>query len=232
MKLAVMQPYFLPYIGYFQLIDSVDLFVVYDDVNYIKKGWINRNNIQVNGQPHLFSIPLQSASQNKCINEIEVENGLGWKTSLLKTINLAYKKAPFFDAVFPLLEEIINANEHNLAKYCSNSLQKACNYLQIETKFTVSSEIDKDNTLKGQDKILEICKKYQPEAYINAIGGMELYDKPAFEKANINLQFLKTNAVTYRQFNAEFLPWLSIIDVMMFNSIAEIRALLNQKEFI
>jgi len=227
-----MQPYFFPYIGYFQLIDSVDLFVVYDDVNYIKKGWINRNNIQVNQQPHLFSIPLQSVSQNKLINEIAIDGNPVWKTTLLKTIAQSYKKAPFFDTVFPLVEDIIGNDEPNLALYCSNSLQKVCDYLQIKTRFATSSEIEKDNTLKGQDKILELCRKLGATTYINAIGGIELYDKAVFFEAGIGLHFLKTSPVSYRQLNDEFLPWLSIIDVLMFNSVAQTKALLQQKELL
>jgi hypothetical protein len=232
MKLAIMQPYFLPYIGYFQLIDSVDLFVIYDDVNYIKKGWINRNNILLGNKPHLFSLPLQSASQNKYINETQLDANPAWKPNLLKTIQQAYRKAPFFDTVFPLLEAIVGYEEQNLARFCAHSLQKTSNYLQLATRFVNSSEIQKDEFLKGQDKILEIGKKLHATTYINAIGGMELYDSEAFSNAGIALHFLKTNPITYRQFKAEFIPWLSIIDVLMFNDIAQTKALLQQKELI
>ncbi len=232
MRLAIMQPYFLPYIGYFQLIDSVDLFVVYDDVNYIKKGWINRNNIQVGHKSHLFSLPLQSVSQNKYINETQLDTNPIWKSNLLKTIQQSYRKAPFFDTVFPLLESIVGYEEQNLARYCAHSLQEISNYLQLETRFVTSSEIEKDHSVKGQDKILEICKKLHATDYINAIGGMALYDRSAFSDAGIALHFLKTNPITYRQFKDEFIPWLSIIDVMMFNDIAQTNALLQQRELI
>ncbi len=232
MKLAIMQPYFLPYIGYFQLIDSVDLFVVYDDVNYIKKGWINRNNIQVGHEPHLFSLPLQSVSQNKYINETQLDANPVWKSNLLKTIQQSYRKAPFFDAVFPLLESIVVYEEQNLARYCAHSLQEISSYLQLGTRFVTSSEIAKNHSLKGQEKILELCKKLHATEYINAIGGMALYDRNAFSDAGITLHFLKTNPINYRQFKAEFIPWLSIIDVMMFNDITQTKALLQQRELI
>lgn len=232
MRLAIMQPYFMPYIGYFQLIDAVDCFVIYDDVNYIKKGWINRNNIQLNQQTHLFSLPLQSMSQNKHINETRLDANPAWKLNWLKTIRQSYRKAPFFDAVYPLLEEIMGYEDQNLARFCSHSLQKTSSYLQLKTRFVASSEIEKDNTLKGQDKILELCEKLHATDYINAIGGMELYDRKAFSDAGIALHFLKTNPVAYRQFKDEFIPWLSIIDVMMFNDIGQTNALLQQRELI
>lgn len=223
-----MQPYFLSYIGYFQLIHAVDVFVVYDDVNYIKKGWINRNNLLVNGKGFLFSIPLKDVSQNKFINQIEIDENSGWRTDLLKTITLSYKKAPFFAEVFPILEDIIGYKENNLAKLITYSLSKICNFLSIETEIMTSSDIDKNNDLKGQDKIIEICKKIKADNYVNAIGGIELYDRDAFIKDDISLHFIKSNTINYSQFKNEFIPWLSIIDVMMFNSQERIKDLIKQ----
>lgn len=228
MKIAIMQPYFLPYIGYFQLINAVDVFVVYDDVNYIKKGWINRNNLLVNGKGFLFSIPLKNVSQNKFINQIDIDENSGWRTDLLKTIALSYKKAPFFAEVFPILKDIIGHKENNLAKLITYSLSKICNFLSIETEIIVSSDIDKNNDLKGQDKIIEICKKTKADNYVNAIGGIELYDRDTFIKHDISLHFIKSNTINYSQFKNEFIPWLSIIDVMMFNSQERIKDLIKQ----
>jgi len=227
-----MQPYIFPYIGYFQLIDSVDTFVVYDDVNYIKKGWINRNNILINGKSHLFSISLKEVSQNKLINEINIDGDLKWKNDLLKTMALSYKKAPFFSEVFPVIEAIILYEEVNLAKFLTHSLRKICHYLAIDTNIVVSSEIEKDNNLKAQDKIIEICQKLGTTQYINAIGGMELYEEQTFTNHNIALQFIKSNPIKYTQFKNEFIPWLSIVDVMMFNSAAEIKTMLANYELI
>ncbi|HMI06343.1 MAG TPA: WbqC family protein [Flavobacterium sp.] len=230
MKAAIMQPYLMPYIGYFQLINSVDVFVVYDDVNFIKKGWVNRNNILVNGKAHLFSAALKDASQNKRINEIELDTV--WKKDFLKTISLSYKKAPFFETVFPVLENIINHEEKNLARFITNSLREICHYLSIETKILVSSEIEKDNNLKGSDKIIEICKRIGARQYTNAIGGMELYDAKTFENDGIWLHFIKSKPIVYAQFKNEFIPWLSIIDVMLFNSPSEIKKMLDQYELL
>ena len=177
MKIAIMQPYFLPYIGYFQLINAVDVFVIYDDVNYIKKGWINRNTILVNGKGFLFNIPLQEISQNKIINQISIEENSNWKKNLLKTIALSYKKAPFFAEVFPIVENIILQEEKNLAKFLTYSLREICNFLSISTSIVNSSEIEKNNDLKAQNKIIEICKIKEADSYINAIEGTALYDK-------------------------------------------------------
>lgn len=227
-----MQPYFFPYIGYFQLIKTVDTFVIYDDVNYIKKGWINRNSMLVNGNSYLFRMALQSVSQNKYINQIEIDGNSSWKQDLLKTIAMSYKKAPFFEQVFPILESIIMFEEKNLSKFLANLLEQVCGYLKIETKIIKSSDINKSEEVKGQDKIIEICKEIKADHYINPIGGLELYNKENFLKEKLLLNFIKTNPIEYKQFNNEFLPWLSIIDVMMFNSIEEISLFLDNYELV
>jgi hypothetical protein len=232
MKVAIMQPYFLPYIGYFQLINAVDVFVIFDDVNYIKKGWINRNTILVNGNGFLFNIPLQEVSQNKLINQISIEEDSNWKKSLLKTLTLTYKKAPFFAEVFQIIENIIEYDEKNLAKFIAYSLRKICSLLAIETTIMVSSEIEKNNDLKGQDKIIEICKKLEATNYINAIGGQELYNSDTFSNCQISLNFIKSEPIQYTQFDNDFIPWLSIIDVIMFNSVEETKLLLNKYELV
>lgn len=232
MRVAIMQPYFMPYIGYFQLINAVDVFVIYDDVNYIKKGWINRNTILVNNKSFLFSVSLKDASQNKLINEISVSDVNKWKKDLLKTLNLSYKKAPFYEDVFPMLERIISFEESNLAAYIMYSIQELCDYLKIDTQLVRSSEIGKNNDLKGESKIIDICVQLNASEYINAIGGMELYTKAHFMEKKINLHFLKSENIAYKQFKDEFRPWLSIIDVIMFNSIEESRKFLNKFELI
>ncbi|MDX4028242.1 WbqC family protein [Aliarcobacter skirrowii] len=229
MTLAIMQPYLFPYIGYWQLINSIDTFVIFDDVNFIKKGYINRNSILINGKVQQLTLELIGASQNKLINDIEVGNN---SKKLLKTIEMSYKKAPYFETIFQILEDILNQEEKNLAKYIGYSLEIISNYLNINTKFIYSSDIKKDNNLKAQDKILDICKKLEATNYINAIGGQELYDKEKFNDYNINLNFLKTNIIQYKQFNSEFVAFLSIIDILMFNSKDEIKKMLNNYELV
>lgn len=229
MKLGIMQPYFLPYIGYFQLIKAVDKYVIYDDVNYIKKGWINRNNILCNGQAHLFSISLRGASQNKLINEIEISDDF---SKFRKMIELSYRKAPYFEEVFKLLNSIIDYPNKNLSLFLANSIKEICKYLSIDTEIIFSSEIEKNNDLKGQEKILEICKILQAKTYTNAIGGQSLYDKDIFLKENIELYFLQSNLTVYKQNLDEFIPYLSILDVMMWNSKDEINSMLESYELI
>lgn len=225
MTLAIMQPYLFPYIGYWQLISTVDTFVIFDDVNFIKKGYINRNSILVGGKTQQFTLELIGASQNKLINEIEVGNN---SKKLLKTIEMSYRKAPYFETVFPIIEDILNQEEKNLAKFIGYSLQKLSNFLEIDTKFIYSSDIKKDNTLKAQDKILDICKKLEATNYINAIGGKELYDKEKFQSENIKLNFLDTELIEYKQFKNEFIPYLSILDIMMFNDKNEIKDMMKK----
>jgi len=229
MKLAIMQPYFLPYIGYFQLIKAVNLFIIYDDVQFIKRGWINRNYILSNENKLMFNLILNGASQNKLINEISVQTD---QNKLLKTIYHSYKKAPYFEFIYPLIKNILDFEDKNLAKFIGNSIIHICNYLKIDTEIIYSSSMEKNNELKGQEKIIHICKLLNADTYINAIGGQDLYDKESFKKACIDLKFIKNNSTPYTQFKNEFIPWLSIIDVMMFNSVDEINKMLDNYELI
>jgi hypothetical protein len=232
MKLAIMQPYLFPYIGYLQLIAEADRFVLLDDVNYINKGWINRNRILVNGKDHLFTIPLQEASQNKWINQISVQDDPKWKDKFLKLIQMAYAKAPMYKNVLPLVERIIQHPELNLSDYIRNSLEVLCAYLQIKTTLVPSSSIYENRELKGADRILDICLKEKAADYFNPSGGMELYDKETFRKAGVNLHFFRSGKVEYKQFKNEFVPYLSILDVLMFNEVEEVRSFLPAFEIL
>lgn len=227
MKIGIMQPYFFPYIGYFQLINAVDKFVIYDDVNFIKGGWINRNKILYNNGPLMINIPMLGASSFKKINEIQVGNN---KKKILKTISQAYKKAFFYNEVFSLVSDIIDYDNNNLAFFICNSISKINEYLHIDTQIMLSSELQKDNQVKGQERIISMCKELNASEYYNAIGGKKLYDKSLFAKNNIILSFINTKSIEYCQFNNEFIPSLSIIDVMMFNSPEKISGLLKEYE--
>lgn len=224
----------MPYIGYFQLIYAVDTFVILDDVNFIMKGWITRNNILLNGGKHLFTIPLEKPSQNKLIKETKLNFSAKEKNTLLKTMQSAYKKAPFFPQVYPLLEEIILFEENDLTKFLHHSLTTVLAYLAIEKKILKSSEIKKDTSLKAQNKIIEICKKTQTQTYINPIGGMELYKQADFLQAGINLRFIQTqfDNIVYKQLKNDFINGLSFIDVLMFNSIPAIHTFLTEYKLI
>jgi hypothetical protein len=229
MRLAVMQPYLFPYIGYFQLMKAVDIFVAYDDVNFIKGGWINRNYILNRGEKHLFSLHLEGASSFKLINQISVGNN---RAKLLKTIEQCYRKAPFFQECFDVIRDIINFNDRNLANYVIHGLQSMSDYLGIKAKILASSAIEKDPNLEGKDKVLNICTQLKANVYINAVGGQALYSKDDFRKNSIDLFFIRSRDITYRQFNNEFVPGLSIIDVIMFNSMQITAEFLNQYDLV
>ncbi|MBR1730244.1 MAG: WbqC family protein [Selenomonadaceae bacterium] len=232
MKLGIMQPYFFPYIGYWQLMNAVDKYVVYDDVNFIKGGWINRNRILINGKPAFFNLPLSGSSPNKLINEIYVDQNVLKKRKMLNTIELAYKKAPQFNIVMPIIEEIINFNAEKISSFILNSFKIINKYLGIETELILSSEIDKNNSLRGQDKVISICKIFNATEYYNPIGGTDLYSYEDFHSKGIELKFLKTNEIKYQQFKNEFQPNLSIIDVMMFCSVEQIQGFLMDYQLI
>ena len=233
-KTAVMQPYFMPYIGYFQLICAVDTFVVLDDVNFIMKGWINRNNILLNGEKHLFTIPLEKSSQNKLILDTKLNFSDKDKGILLKTLQTAYKRAPLFPCVYPLLEEIIMQEETDLTAFIMHSLKAVLAYLSIKKTILRSSEIEKDMSLQGQNKIIELCRKTNTQTYINPIGGIELYKQSNFKNANMELNFVNTqfDNIVYKQFKNDFVNGLSFIDVLMFNPIPDIHYFLKQYKLI
>lgn len=219
MKTAIMQPYILPYIGYWQLINAVETFVLLDDVNFIMRGWINRNNILLNNKAHLFSLPLEKPSQNKLISETKLNFDDKTRENFLKTISSAYKKAPFYHQVSPMIEEIINNPEKDLTKYLLNSFEKISEYLGIKTQFLMSSQIEKDNSLKAEERIIEICKKTGTKTYINLPGGKGLYHSDAFNEVGIELSFIQPNLenIVYSQFKNDFVANLSILDIIMFN---------------
>jgi len=232
-KVAIMQPYFFPYIGYFQLINSVDEFVIYDNIQYTRKGWINRNRILVNGKDQLFTLPIKKDSDY--LNVVERTISDTWvkeRNKLFKIIQTSYIKAPYFEAVNKLIEDCLLDNELNLFKFLLNNLNKINTYLNIQTPIVVSSSIKIDHSLKSQDKVLSICKKQKANTYINAIGGVKLYCKETFLNQNINLNFIKSGNIEYKQFTSNFTPWLSIIDVMMFNSVDDIKKYLNNYTLI
>ncbi|MDC0362089.1 WbqC family protein [Halioglobus sp.] len=224
-----MQPYLFPYLGYFQLINAVDAFVAYDDVNYIKGGWINRNFICAKDHKQLITLPTQGASPNKLINQVLVGNG---SRKLLKTIRQAYSKAPQFTAVFPLIEDILNQEERNLARFVDYQLRQICEYLGIEATWYISSELKYDKALSGQERVLAICDEMGATHYINAEGGQTLYDKGVFSSRDKQLSFLQTKTTPYSQFSNTFTSHLSIIDVMMFNDKAQCMKLLQGYELV
>ncbi len=226
MRLAIMQPYFMPYIGYFQLIAAVDLFIVYDNIKYTKKGWINRNRMLVNGRDEMFSLPLKSDSDSLNIDQRVVAANFD-REKLLNKIVGAYRRAPFFAEVFPLVEEVVRNDQANLFGFLHQSIIKTCAHLGITTEIRVSSEIAIDHGLTNQEKVLALCQAVGAKTYVNANGGRELYSVETFQAKNVDLKFIQSKPFEYAQFGEAFVPWLSIIDVMMFNSHSAIHACLK-----
>ncbi|MBU2537295.1 MAG: WbqC family protein [Proteobacteria bacterium] len=230
--LAIMQPYFLPYIGYFQLMAAVDKFVVFDDVSFIPRGWINRNRLLLNGTAHTFTIPLRGASPNKLICEIELDDEQGWRKKLLRTIQQAYGKAPHYAQVSTLLESLINYPSNQLDDFLLNSLREVTRYLSLEVEIVSTSRCYKNAHLKGQERILDICRQEEADIYINPIGGTELYDYVSFSKRNLSLYFLRSRPISYSQGKDGHVAWLSIMDVLMFNEPTAAQRLLTQIDLV
>lgn len=233
MKVAIMQPYFLPYIGYFQLINAVDKFVIYDNIQFSKKGWINRNRILVNGKDVLVSLPLKKDSDYLNIGGRFIADSFEEdKFKILSRVKNAYQKAPEFAVVFSLFEKIVKYEEKNLFYFILNSLTILCAYMEIKTEFVISSKVPINHALKAQEKVIALCDKLKASTYVNAIGGMELYSREDFEKGNIKLSFIKSHPIEYPQFKDVFVPWLSIIDILMFNDKQTVKTYLNSYELL
>lgn len=228
MKIAVMQPYFFPYIGYFQLMNEADVFVILDDVTFINKGWINRNHILLNGKRALFTIPLVNASQNRLIRDIEISYEQDWTTKLLKKLTAAYSKAPNYEIIYDDLARLLSAKKKYIADLIYAGFDMVKKNFDRQPEFMMASEAFGDVKLKGEERIIEICKRLHAKQYINPIGGEKLYSKEKFLNEGIQLSFLKTDDAVYRQYGNEFIGSLSMIDVLMFNTVPEVKVLLKK----
>lgn len=225
-----MQPYLFPYIGYFQLVHAVSRFVFYDDVTFIKQGWINRNRLLINGNPGFFIVPLQQASSFTSIRDtliVDDSQGRPWLERLLKTFENAYRRAPEFGRVFPLLEGVFNKPARSIAELAATSIKTVASYLDIRTQWIDSSAGMADH-LRGEERVIAICKTQGATEYLNPSGGRELYAAERFEREGLRLHFLQPRPIEYKQFKNEFVPWLSIVDVLMFNARDAVRAYLDQ----
>lgn len=233
MKIAIMQPYFLPYIGYFQLMNAVDRFVIYDNIKYTKKGWINRNRILVNGIDEYITLPLKKGSDFLHVDKRELPDGFEEeRKKIIRKVAEAYKRAPQYEVVLPLFQKILVYPETNLFRYIHNSIREVSIYLEIDTPILISSSIPADHQLKAQERVIDICHALDATVYINPPGGVDLYSEEDFQLQNIELRFLQTGGISYTQFGNEFISNLSILDVMMFNDRSEIRNFLNSYTLI
>ncbi|MGO4998493.1 WbqC family protein [Oceanisphaera sp. W20_SRM_FM3] len=212
MKLAVMQPYLFPYIGYFQLIYATDLFMIYDDVAYIKQGYVNRNSIlSANGATRL-TIPVPGASSNKLISALEFSVDV---EKVIKTISQSYSKAPYFDDVFPMIRGALELKDRTIATVCQKSYEEIFSYLGLEKQFKKTSELEYDRSASARDRLIALCHQFDADCYINAPGGRKLYAKQDFVEKGIDLKFIDSLQVVYSQGVDKFVPNLSIIDMLM-----------------
>ena len=218
-----MQPYFLPYLGYFQLIGAVDKFIIYDDVNFINKGWVNRNKILINGEPTLITVPLIKASQNKKINEIQVLNEDKWKNKLIRTIEMSYKKAPYYNEIRRMFVTILESDTKMISHLNIAFIIEVCSYLELNTEIKKSSSTYNNSELNSEERILDICKKENTKTYLNPIGGIEIYNRDLFEESDIKIHFLKHISKPYNQITEKFVPFLSILDILMYCHPEEIK---------
>jgi hypothetical protein len=216
-KLAIMQPYFLPYLGYFQLMAKVDAFVLYDDVNFINRGWINRNRININGEAHMLTIPLARASQNRLICDIDLSADTVWRGRILKSIQQAYARSSQFARVFPLVERIVAHPAQNLADYLLHSLTALRDHLGLKTEIVPTSRRYENANLKAQARIMDICLRERADLYINSTGGLDLYDRTQFDEQGLKLSFLVPSLPPHATAHTPFVPGLSIVDVLMHN---------------
>ena len=230
MRLAIMQPYVFPYLGYFQLVHAVDRFIFYDDVNFIKRGWIHRNNVLINEAGHRFSIPLNKASQHAMINEVTLHptEYPAWRDKFLKTLQQHYRKAPNLEPVYHLVRDVLHQATNSIATLAINSVTSVCNYLSLAGDFAIASHLAYDRSLRGTERIMALCEQQGATDYINPAGGRALYESEAFDQRGLTLHFIDPKPINYEQFSSPFVPHLSVIDVLMFNPRERVQAMLTQ----
>ncbi|WP_373938099.1 WbqC family protein [Vibrio kanaloae] len=226
MKCAIMQPYLFPYLGYYQLVYAVDKFVFYDDVNYIKGGFINRNNILANGTAQRFTIPINQASSFKKINELSFTDNV---RKQLMSIEQAYSKSPYFNDVYPIIKNVLSSDNRDVTSVCRQSIESVFQYLDINKNTILSSDLDYSRDQSPADKLVSIAGLLNCNNYVNSPGGKELYNKGYFKERGIDLSFIEMNDIKYSQGgNVEFTPYLSMIDILMWNKKNDVIGFLEE----
>lgn len=230
-----MQPYFFPYLGYFQLINSADQFILFDTPQFIRHGWIERNFVlKPNAEKLYIKVPLKKHQRNTAINDVLINNELNWKEKILAQLISYKKKAPHYYKVINLIKSALEINTNSIVKLNHSVIIEVCNYLEIKTPVKIWSEMGlKINKVIASDEwALEICKAINANEYINPIGGKEFFDTTKYEKENIKISFLQCEAQEYKQFGEVFVPYLSIIDLLMFCGKKEVKSMLNKFNLI
>ncbi len=232
-RLSIMQPYVFPYIGYFHLIEASDMIVFYDDVHFKKPGWINRNRILLNGRDFMFTIPVRKASQNKLINEIVPIIDQKFKKKFYHQIESAYKKAPYYKDVSEIIYRVLEKEYSYIDDLVIHSIEEVYNYLGKSLHYTKSSVCSPGSRgINKSDRLIKINKDLHYSKYVNPIGAIDLYSKDYFQQQSIQLFFVKSNPIKYSQFSNEFIPSLSVIDILMFNDKDEVKKMFKAFELV
>ena len=231
MKLSIMQPYFFLYICYFRLLQTVDKFVFYDDVNFIKGGWINRNRLLLGGKVWYFTVPLSEASSFVKINSIKIKSDIPWEARILAQISASYSKAPYYTSVRDLVEKVVFSHDGYISTLAKKSVLAVADYLSISKVVEISSELYGNQNLRGTARVLDICRQEAASVYVNLPGGRNLYSQADFSREGMDLLFLDGPMREYSQAGTEFHSGLSIIDVLMFNSPEEVVGMLEPRGY-
>lgn len=226
-RLAIMQPYLFPYVGYFQLVAAVDRFVFYDDVAFMKQGWINRNRLFLSGRVSWFTLPVWGGSIHRKINELSVQAGDAWRRKLLASVKQSYGRAPYFEQAYGLLAGVLQSEECSLSALARKSVVDVARYMGLETEFVVSSGRYGNEEMHGAERVLDICRREHASEYHNLPGGKALYSAEQFSAAGIELSFVEPNLTEYIQMAPPFKPCLSMLDVLMFNDRSALLRLLQ-----
>lgn len=233
-KVAIMQPYFFPYIGYFSLIKHTDEFMIFDSVQFIRHGWIERNRILKQGGGWLYvKVPLKKFDQKTFIQDVEIDNSQDWKAKILAQLQVYKKVAPFYNQTKALVDDIFKDDYTNIVTLNKVIMEKICSYIGFHPNITVYSELDLEiEPPQAPDEwALNICKALSDVGeYWNQPGGASFFDKSKYDAANLDLKFIHVSLEQYDQKNEAFEPGLSILDVLMFNSPEKINEMLDNFE--
>ncbi len=234
--IGVMQPYFFPYIGYYQHVFACDQFVFLDDVDYSKLEYVGRNNLLVQKRKTPFGVEMSGGrSSNSLIKDLLLNPAPKWRAKMLKTIELNYKKTPHFHAVMDeIVSPVMLGAQTHVAELNRASIKACCEYLEIETTFVDTSVIYEKKNLFGSDRVRNICQLENATTYINSIGGKELYYHDEFAEDGLALKFLKPDmeAMVYSQGKSPWTPYLSILDVLMWNDRSRVQSFLSEYELV
>ena len=235
MKLAIMQPYLFPYLGYFSLINQAEKFIIFDTPQFMRKGWIERNRIIKEGGGSVYiKVPLTKAPLGTSILEMEINNSSEWRNKIFAQLDIYKKKAPYFKQVITLVTESFSGDFVSISKLNENILRYVCEYLEIKTEIVVFSElnVDVEQPQAADEWALNICSAVGAKEYLNAVGGKDFFDAKKYSRNNVELFFIDQPLCEYKQFGGEFEAGLSILDVMMFNSPKDIMVMLDKGSLI